>query len=164
MELNYSLTFDDFMQNQLYNASKSKRIQNQKRKNLFLIYLSLIVLVVTLYDSNENSKNLVAFSIILIVAIFYPVYLKNRYYNHYKKYLEENVKNKVGIIASLKFTEEGIETSDETGESKINYSNLEEINEIENYFFLKLKTSESIILPKSRISKFENPREYFKRT
>ena len=48
---------------------------------------------------------------------------------------------------SIRFRDSMIEISDSQGESKIDVSDLEEINEIEKYCFLKLKSGPSIILP-----------------
>jgi len=159
MELKYSLNTNDFLQYQLFTASKSKRIQNQKRKSIIIISLSLLVLFAILFDSNNYNRNILLVIVVTASLLFYPRYLKRHYYSHYKKFVEDTTKNKTDRLASLSFREFHIETSDETGESKINYTNLEEINEIKDYIFLKLKTGESIIFPKNKIDNFEKLKE-----
>lgn len=155
MELKYSLNTNDFLQYQLFTASKSKRVQNQKRKSIIVISFSLLVLFAILFDSNNSNQNILLSIVILISMLLYPLYLKSHYYKHYNKFIEDTTKNKTDRPASLSFREFHIETVDETGESKINYTNLEEINEIKDYIFLRLKTGESIIFPKNKIDNFE---------
>ncbi len=49
------------------------------------------------------------------------------------------------------FNERGIETSSTTGELKIYFSGISEIAETGEYFYMKLKSGNTIIIPKKKL-------------
>ncbi|NUY79641.1 YcxB family protein [Flavobacterium sp. MAH-1] len=158
MKFTYSCSIDDYLQYQLYTASTSPTIKKQRLKSLLIFS---IVLIAASYFFNEFRS---FFEVAVITALnlglitLYAVYLRNHYRQHYRKFIKDNYKNKAEKISSVTFREHYIETIDETGESKINYTNLEEVNEIREYIFLKLKTGESLIFPKSEIQDIDGLR------
>jgi hypothetical protein len=87
----------------------------------------------------------------IISFIFYPFYQRWRYKKYYAKFIADTYKNRFGQIVNVEFTESTIETEDITGESKIHLTEIENVTETANYFYLKLKTGEHIIIPKSKI-------------
>lgn len=148
MELKFSLNENDFLEHQLFLASKTDRIKKQRRKSWILVTFIFFGLSVIFFQT-KNTIMVYYFLVLGIISlIFYPYYQKYHYRKHYQKYIRDTYKNRFDQIVTLKFEEDFIETSDMNGESKINYSAFEEIIEIENYFFLKLKTGGSIIIPK----------------
>jgi hypothetical protein len=154
MELKFSLNENDFLEHQLFLASKTDRIKKQRRKSWMLVSFIFFGLSLIFFQA-KNMMMVYYFLVVGILSlIFYPIYQKNHYRKHYKKYIRDAYKNRFDQIATIKFEKDFIETSDINSESRINYSAFEEIIEIENYFFLRLKTGESIIIPKKL--KFEN--------
>jgi hypothetical protein len=65
----------------------------------------------------------------------------------------DNLQYRFGKECKVNFQSDFIETKDITGESKINTSEVAQINEIGTHYFIKLKTGESLIIPKSIINK-----------
>ncbi len=150
MELNYALDENDFLEHQLYTASKSKNIRNQRRMSLTIVIVFFLILLISKYNSTESFPIfLLLIYIALIVA--YKFYETYRYKNHFKKFINENYKERFGIMSKLNFAEAQIIEESELGESKVNYESLAEINETKNYYFLKLITSQSLIIPKNKI-------------
>ena len=86
-----------------------------------------------------------------ITLLFYPFYLRNHYRNHYQKFIKDTYKNRFGENATIQFLDNEILTNDSSSESKLKYESFEEFNEIKDYFFLKMKTGGSIIIPKLKI-------------
>jgi len=148
MELKYSLNENDFLTHQLFLASKTDRIKNQRRKSWLLVSFIFFGLSFVFFQTKNIMMVYYFLAVGILSLIFYPNYQKNHYRKHYQKYIRDTYKNRFDQIATIKFEEDYIETSDMNSESKINYSAFEEIIEIENYFFLKLKTGGSIIIPK----------------
>jgi hypothetical protein len=60
------------------------------------------------------------------------------------------------------FTETAIETYDITGEAKINLTQIENVTEIVDYFYLKMKSGGHIIIPKYKINNSSEVREKLK--
>jgi hypothetical protein len=86
----------------------------------------------------------------------YPIYSRWRYKKHYSKYVDDTYKNRFGEQSSMEITEDAILTKDKTGEVKINKTEIEEINEIQDYYFLRTKTGVSLIISKTKTDDIEN--------
>jgi len=161
MKINYKLTNSDFLEYQLYASSKSES-QNKKRKN-YRFLGPIIFLVYGFYLSNrdKNLTGIITFGIGGILwFIFYPKYIKWRYKNHFKKHVDENYKNRINKPVEIDFDENSMKAKDFTTESRINGTELKELIETKDHFFIKLATDLSLIVPKHSI---ENKTEFKKR-
>jgi hypothetical protein len=109
-------------------------------------------------------QNLFVTLIFVLIAIFWfflhPIYSRWRYKNHFKKHVAENYKNRINKPVEIDFTENSVNAKDFTSESKIYGTELKELIETKNHFFLKLKTDLSLVVPKHSI---ENQSEFKKR-
>ena len=151
MQLEYSLDENDYLQYQLYAASKSKNIKAQRNRTFIILIVTFLILSYMIFSTADMMFDpLIIFFVLLL--ILYKLYEKKRYSNHYRKNIAENYKERFGLISTLTFTENQIIEENKLGESKINYESLTEINEIEDYYFLKLLTGQSLIIPKKVIA------------
>jgi hypothetical protein len=151
MELEYKLDENDYLQHQLYTATKTERIKKQRKKSWILVS-SVFFLIAFLDIRKEDKFQLYSFTIIGIISvIFYPIYLRNHYKKHYAKFIKETYKNKFGETIVVDFFEDKILIKNSSAESKVEYSAFEEFNEIGEYIFLKLKGGESFVIPKLKI-------------
>jgi len=80
----------------------------------------------------------------------YPLYSRWRYKRHYLKFIRDTYKNRFGEKSDLEFTADTIEVKSKTGEVKINKSEISEINEIRDYYFIRAKSGETIIVSKTK--------------
>ena len=55
----------------------------------------------------------------------------------------------------MTFGDNQIELSDRSGESKVNLSEISGINETGEYFYLRMRTGESLIVPKHKIDSID---------
>ena len=158
MNLQYSLNEGDFLDYQLFTASKSKNIKAQRLRTLIVMIIAFSFMFAFLYFKTKEFPFLMLFIYIALIFI-YKIYEKRRYENHYRKFITENYKNRFGLLCNLYFTEKQIEETSSLGSSQINFDSLVEINEVKNYYYLKLITSQSLIIPKDAINdltEFEN--------
>ena len=162
MNLNYSLNKEDYLQHQLYNASTTESIKKKRLKTWAIVTFIFIILSFLFYQADNKllTYYFIAFSIITL--IFYPFYQRKQYKKHYAKFINETYKNRFDKESNIVFNDMNLETSDLTGESKINYSSLEKIIEISSHFFLKIKTGGSLIIPKSKVENVEKVRTKLK--
>ena len=155
MTINYQLDEKDFLTYQLYIASKSDRIRKKRLKSKIII--PIIYAAITLF--NIYKKDFIGALIFLALAflwfIFYPIWEKRHYINHYKGFITENYKDRLNRIANLEFTNEYILAKDSGSETKISTNEIEEINEIATIIFIKLKTGASLILSKNKIENID---------
>jgi hypothetical protein len=150
MTLTYKLEQNDYLQLHLFVASKSARV-NQNRKNTWLIFSVIMFFLCGIFYENNNR---VMFYYFLIggvgVFISFPRYQRYYYRTYYNDVVSDIYKNRFGQIVNMKFMDNTIETSDVTGESKINLTNLENVTEAGDYFFPKLKSGGHLIIPKAQ--------------
>jgi len=152
MNINYQLTNTDFLEYQLYTSSKSEL--HKKRRFRSRIIIPIIYILFGLYLANKNQNNgigIVFAGVGILWFAFYPKYAKWRYKRHFAKYVEETYKNRINKLVEIDFDENSVNAKDFTSESKINGTELKELIETKNHFFLKLTTDLSIIVPKNAI-------------
>lgn len=152
MKLEYSLTNDDFLEHQLYEASISKRIKSKRFK--MRIISPLIYLGFGLFSLFANNNYILA-AVFLIIAIlwflFYPRRSKKRHIKHYKNHIKDHYKNRINKVAELEFNKDYILSKDSSSESKISTTEIISLIELKNHLFLKLNSGFSLIIPKRAI-------------
>jgi hypothetical protein len=160
MKLEYSLEKSDFVVFQLYTASKSELIK-RKRFRIRIIF-PIIYIVLGFISLLINNITLGAFFILIgtIWYFFYPKYERNQYIKHYQRHIEANYHNRFGKSETIEFEDDAILSKDYTGESKLYLSEIEKINEIRGYFFLKFNSGVSLIIPKNGILSSEPLNKY----
>jgi len=153
----YKITLDkdDFLRFQLFTASKSKRIKNKRIRGWILTTFSFLCLGFILSENEDKFLSYYFFIIAVISLFFYPLYNRWRYKKHYAKYIEENYKNRMGVECEISINGEYLNTKDHTGEGKIKLIEIEEINEIAEDLFIKVKSGENLIIPR-RIDSYDN--------
>ncbi|MDO9375632.1 MAG: YcxB family protein [Ferruginibacter sp.] len=158
MKLAYSLTEDDFLQHQLFIASKSERIKKKRLRSWIIVTLAFFCLAFLFFTSGNSILKYYFIAAGVLSLVLYPVYLRSYYKSHYKKFISEHYKDRLNENSIVIFSEENIETFDTTGESKIKLTQIEEIVETGSYIYLKLKVGGSLIIPKLRVQNFDHVR------
>ena len=157
MEVEYSLSRADYIDFQLFAATKSEIVRKNRKKarnRLPIIYLLLGTILLTIDD---KIFAILFYSIGILWYILYPTLTKKRYTKQYEKYLDENFKNRYDTSIRVKLAEnyELIETIDNEGESKFKTSEIEKIFEINRFFYIKMKSGTYLIIPKYKIENIE---------
>lgn len=155
MTLHYTLTEDDYLQHQLFIASKTRRIKVRRWQSWIIVVVALIVLTIFFIGTGNT---VMAYSVGvfgIFTVVFYPFYLRDHYRRHYQKFISDTYKERFGEYSTIYFNEETLDTSDKTGEAKLNYAMFKEIVETKNHIFIRIKTGGSLIIPKSRVDNIE---------
>jgi len=86
---------------------------------------------------------------LFVVFVFCFFYYERKYYEKfYLKSIRTNLKNKIGLNSKVIFGLHDIILTEPNTESKFNYSNIELIEEVKDYYYLKMMTEERLIIPK----------------
>jgi len=157
MRIEYTLEKIDFLKYQLYAASKSERIIKSRKKSRIRLPIIYFILGLLLFVFADLIFALIFIGIGFAWYLLHPYFMKNRYIRHFEKYIDENFQNRFGKSVTLAFEGEYIIATDYLGESKLKIKEIAEINEIQDYTFLKFSSGESLIIPKDRI---ENINEF----
>lgn len=141
-----AFTKEDYLEYQLYTASKSKRVKQNRIKNWLIISGSFLLIGVAFYQGGNNFMAFYFAIVAVISLIFYPFYQRKRYKDHYRKYVNDI--HNYEVTCDIEINSKFVHTKDITGESKMNISEVVEINETGKYFFVKFSSNQSLILPK----------------
>lgn len=163
MKLEYILEFSDFLEYMLYSSSKSK-LHKKSRKNVKLIVpiFYIVFAIILLYV--ERIELAIVFSVIaLLWLLLVPLYTKWRSKKHFENHIREHYTNRFGkkVTLNLDKNADFIETYDLGTHTKIHNSEFDKLIELQNFYFLKLKTGMFIIIPKRAVSEHENFKKLF---
>jgi hypothetical protein len=143
-----TLDENDYLTYQLYTASRTPRIKKARIRGWIFTTVTFLCLTYLFFESYNDFLGyyfLVASGLSLTL---YPIYSRWRYKRHYKKHIQDTYKNRFGEECALEISDDVIVTRDKTGEGKINTTEIEEINEIKDFYFVKVKTGVSLIISK----------------
>ncbi|MFC4475624.1 YcxB family protein [Flavobacterium chungangensis] len=152
MELNYSLTENDYLQQQLYIVSKNDFFKKERRNNNIAIIVLVTILALFSFLITKDVFFIYAFLLLLLIyCCVSSRYLKWASRIRLKKYVDSVYLKKCGIITNVKFEENHILTSASIIETKLKFIGFQNISEIEDYFFITFITDENFIIPKKHI-------------
>lgn len=161
MKIEYTIEEQDFIDFQLFTSSKSESVKrSRKRSWIILLVLFIFLSANTYYKGDTNSAIYFAMFGTLILA-FYPKFLNWKYKRYYQKFVRTNYANRFGQLETLEITPEFILSKDKVSEGKVNISEIDNISETQNHFFLKVSTGVSLIIPKHRIDNSEHLKKEF---
>jgi ABC-type multidrug transport system fused ATPase/permease subunit len=155
MTIEYKINENDFLTHQLFVASKSDRIKKKRQRSKVILPLIYVALGLLFLFKDKVSLSIIFFIIGLLWFFIYPIYERRHYVKHYKGFIKENYKDRLGRTANLEFNNEYILAKDNGSESKVLTTELEEICEIPTTIFIRLKGGQSFILPKDKITDFD---------
>lgn len=142
----------DHLTFQLYIASKTKRIQNIRLKSWIYTTVALASLAFLFHISNNKFLRNYFLAFTILSAFLYPFYSRYRYKKHYARHVRENLKNMINTPFTIRFDETSINTVDKTGSTTTHKTEITEIIELNEYFFLKTTYGYSMVIPKRQSS------------
>ena len=151
MTLQFSLTENDFLQHQLYLATKSESVKEKRKRSWLISMLAFLSLSFLFYRNGDKVIMYYFFACFIVCLFFYPLYLRSYYKKHYQNFIANTYKNRFNQIASITLNDTNIETADENCESKINLPGFEKFIETADYIYLRLISGGDIIIPKHKI-------------
>lgn len=157
----FKINEQDFLDFQLFTASKSNRIKKKKIYGWILLTLGSIAVAFLSYLNQNNSMSIYFGLMAIACGIFYPKYFKWRYKKHYKTHIKENYSKCFGQIATIEINNDSIYSKDKTGEGRIKLSEIEKIDETDKHFFLKISSGHSLLLPKKKLPNVDELRKKF---
>lgn len=160
MVIEYALINIDFLEYQLYESSKSESTKKKRFKTKVIPSVLYLIYGIYLWYQKETIIAFIIFGFTAVLwLLLYPKYEKWKYKKHLKNHVLEDYKNRINKTVEIKFDKNFINTKDYTSESKINGTEIKELIEIKNHFYIKLRTDMSLIIPKKAIndhSKFKS--------
>lgn len=158
MEFNFTSTQKIQVDALLHIASKSPHIIKHRKTSILLLVTILLIFSITLSIVNLP-LGIIFFIISIFASLLFPKYLAYYYKKNYEKLVNSSYKKN---NLKIHFDDESITLKSEQIESKIQLNNLESIIEIKEYFYIVLKSSTYLILPKNQANDIDTLRIYLK--
>jgi hypothetical protein len=144
-----TLAENDFIMFQLYEASTNPlKIKSRKRSFLTLLVLSLLVICYG-YLNNESFLMYYGVFCTFLVLCFGNIYLRWRHKRHYTKHVKNNFNGQSDESVQVEIMDNQIRMIDKVSDSIVKISEIRLVNEIKDYYFVKLSTGPNLIIPKS---------------
>jgi hypothetical protein len=151
MEFTYKLDANDFLQYQLFTASKSKKIAKKKMYGWLLFTLAAAIFALYCFF-NDSTSLAIYFSVIAGGwGLLYPKYFNWKYVKHYTDFINKNYKNRFDKTTKISFSKEYIIATDDSGEGKIKVSEVVSVNETSPHIFITFLSGASLIIPKREL-------------
>jgi len=151
----YSLDENDYLSYQLHSAATNKRIKAKRKKEWIFTAITFISLGMLLYSNDNRFLGNYFIGATILTIFCFPFYSRWRYKNHYLRHIKETYKNIFGKEVTLIISDSILQTNDDSGQSSVNISQLIEINETGQHFFLKMLSGQSVIVPKNKLDNLQ---------
>ena len=144
-----TLTTDDHIAFQLYDASTNPLKRKKRRRSYFsLIIIFACLSIISLADKHKFLLYYFLF-LTLISICFGNIYLRWRHKRHYTKFVQNTYPSIAEDLVTIEIGTDKIFLSDKTGDSNLNISEIVQLSETERHFFIKISTGPTLIVPKT---------------
>ncbi|CAM3962157.1 YcxB family protein [Mucilaginibacter galii] len=148
MKARVTFTAEDLLNNYLFVASKSDLATRRRLKVKLLLVAGCLIGAAGSFIAHD-SYTMWGFIIAgILFLLFYQFLQKVIYKQNYKKHAEDRFKALKDVVFDYDITNESISTKSSIGDVVIKTSQIESITETGSYFFIKLKSQDTITLPK----------------
>jgi hypothetical protein len=161
MYINFTLEEKDYLNYQLFTASKSELIKKKKVNSWLILTIGSFVLGLYFFLINYFPLSIYCGVLTFVFGIFYPKYFIWRYKKHYKSYIKEHYSNRFGQTIEMKFDIDEISSKDKTGSGIIKLTEIKDVSETLDYFYVHISTGVSIIIPKKQLESSDNLKNHF---
>lgn len=158
MTLQYPIDENDFLTHQLYIASQSERIKKKRKRSRLIVPVAYVLMALMFYFQGKPELMIIFFIIAMCWYVIYPSWERKKYERHYRQFISENYKIRIGRMAAISINNDCFMTKDDGGESKILTSETDEIVEIPSLILIRLKSGQSLIIPKNKIVNIDDVR------
>lgn len=138
----------DYLTYQLYNASKNRKLRIRRNRSWLLLVIAFLAWGFVFLNNENSFTSYYFFTIAAITLFLYPKYSSWRYMRHYRNHIKDNYQDKFGEKAWLEFDQNHLISRNEKSEVKISYDELVTLNETKEYYFIKMSSAMSLIIPK----------------
>lgn len=148
LSLQFNYTEQEFIDYQLYIASKSPSQQKRMRRNRWLVAL-IYLGIAGIGFLNKNNTQIYIFAALAIVwYIAYPLWSKKFHKKHFMQFILQQNKARIGNKVQLDFTDNIITIQEDEQHIEIPIQDVVEIAELKQLILLRLNSEQVIIVHK----------------
>ncbi len=163
MNLTYTLTFQDFLNFQLFNASESPRVRKKRARNRWSVaFLFLVMAIVYLLINTQYLMSMVCLLLSILWYWLYPLRDASMYRKHYLNHIRDVRADQLGAFATVEITTDQIKMHSNSINTEIATSEVQDVVEIPENMLIRLNGGMAVIIPKGQVN-LEETREFLKR-
>lgn len=156
MKVSYQLHEEDFLSFQMFASYKSDVLKRKTKRSRIILSVLMVVASVLFYNGGNTAMALYFACIAAVIFLFYGQYLAWRYKKHYQAYVRNNFTERFGQEVTLEITPKYIRSQDPSGEGKVKTTEVHQMSETTDHFFIQLSSGMAVIIPKSFIDVLES--------
>ena len=155
MTFEYIPDESDFLNYLYYVTTKSKRIQKKRMINKFFILFLYLFMGLFLSSKQGPIASAVFFLLCLPMYFVYGYLERKQYFKHFTKYVKANYNDEVGVKTTIDTDDEGVSISVGENISRMEWSEIDSINETGTLILIQEKNQNAIVIPKQKTSHVE---------
>lgn len=156
MTFRYTLEPDDYLQMNLFVASRSPQVKKRALRNRIIIPILYLIIGLMLWLTYQSMFGLVILSAAAVVwALIYPGIQKRLYTRQYKANIAETYKNRFGKENTVTINDDELHLQDGFGESMIRMEQVNGLFRLGEHVFLRFSNGVHIIFPLRQIPERE---------
>ena len=139
----------DYLSYLFYVTTKSKRVQKKRTINKMVILFIYFISGLYLYNSQGPIPAALFFILCLPTYFLYNYFEKKQYRKHFTRYIGAHFSEEIGVTTTIHLDDEGVTVSVGESETKMPWSEIEEINETGTLILIQEKNQNTIVIPKN---------------
>ncbi|MDX2359667.1 MAG: YcxB family protein [Crocinitomicaceae bacterium] len=148
----YKIEEADLLTFQLYTSSKSVVLEKKKRNGRFILVAASLAFGGYFLSSDEIPLGIYFCVMAIVSMVLYKRYFLWKHKLNYRRFIRANYSSRFGMTETLETFPTHIFVKDKQGEGEVKREEFEGVVEIEKYFFLKMKSGTSLIIPKAQVA------------
>lgn len=151
MTFTITLTKNDIVTQYLYMLSVNKD-HKKKRMRMWLMFPAIYVVFIVMELLQGKPFNYWLLGLGLFWMVAYPFYSRWNYKRYYTKYVTNNLQNRIGVATEVTVTNTAINFTEADSATNIKSDAVEVCVAIPDYYIMKLKTQQYLVMPKAAIT------------
>jgi hypothetical protein len=163
MRIDFDLTKEDYIAFSVHHMKNSPTIKKSlfiQRYILSLIFIAFAFIMANITEVPLKFWILAYIAIYIVWVIYYPKYFMSSTVKRIRKMINEGKNNGIFGPYSLTLTEDGIEESNQSGESRVTWGSIEKMEESEEHIFIYTSVINAYVVPVRAFADDEQRKEF----
>ncbi len=151
MQLDFALQLEDYEAFQLYKSSRMEKFKKRRRNLWIFVTVVFLALAFYAYEIGETFLMYVLGVLGVVCLFFYPRFYNWSYKRNIRKSIQTGFGDKLGFTETMTIAKDRIHRSSKIGEGSVLISEIENVDETQQHFFLNTSEGTSVVIPKYKI-------------
>jgi len=151
-EINYQNNREEFLNYQLYIASKSDRVRRRRKRGKSVIPVCYILMGLFFLMRGSTGLGFIFCTIAILWYFIYPLWEAKYYVRHYKAFIKEHYEEMINRSVHMEIGTKHLTAATDNTQSSMAVSEIVSMVEISSAVFIRLKTGLAFIIAKANMA------------